>query len=232
MRIHAWLGKYTSLSRRDAEKKVEEGSVTIDGKTAVIGQKVQGHEVIRVDLKRISSVTTEDILLALNKPEGYECSRKPQGTDLSVYDLLPNIKVGKWILIGRLDINTSGLLLVTNNGALANKLAHPSNGYEREYLVRINGELTHGEITDLKKGVMLEDGIAKCHRITEHRGTKGVNRWYKIVMKEGRNRIVRRLMEIIGLKVSRLIRVRFGPIKLEKALGVGSYQAVDSKIFE
>lgn len=230
MRIHAYIAKFSDLSRREAERKVEEGLVTIDGKKAIVGQKIEGSEVIYVGNRRIQSVKTEDMVLALHKPEGYECSRMPQ-TGESVYDLLPELKTGKWILVGRLDLNTSGLLLVTNNGDLANKLAHPSNGFDREYLVRINGELSAKDMSDLKKGIRLEDGIAKVKQVVLHRKSKGVNVWYKLVMTEGRNRIVRRLMEACQRSVSRLIRTRFGPIKLEKALPIGSYQKIDSEFF-
>ena len=134
---------------------------------------------------------------------------------------------GKWILVGRLDVNTSGLLLVTTDGELANRLAHPSSNLEREYLVRVSGELTASMQALLKSGVELEDGKASVKRIKQHGKPTGRNYWYELVLEEGRNRIVRRLMDYYDLQVSRLMRVRFGPIKLERQLGVGKYQEID-----
>lgn len=228
MRIHAFIAKYTDISRREAEKCVLEGRVKVDGKIAEVGQNIEQQRVV-LDGKVITASAVEPTLLVLNKPVGYECSRKPQGKHLSVYDLLPPIKTGKWILVGRLDINTSGLLLVSNDGVLANQLAHPSSDFKRVYLVRINGVLSEAEIRALKKGVMLEDGLAKCKDIKPHRKREGVNHWYQITLTEGRNRLVRRLMEYYGKQVSRLIRVQFGPIKLEKVFGLGRCEEVDIK---
>lgn len=230
MRIHAWLAKHTDLSRRSAEDEVKEGNVKIDNKIAAIGQKVDSASTITLNGKIIRHVTIDRQLIALHKPVGYVCSRKPQDKQLSIYDLLPKLTSGKWILVGRLDINTSGLILATTDGVLANALAHPSNGYQKEYIVRVSQELTPDKIMLLKSGVMLEDGMASVDAIKPHKHTsKGINAWYSLTITEGRNRIVRRLMAEMGISVSRLIRVRFGKVKLDKALATGHYQVIDSK---
>jgi len=226
LRIHVFLAKYTDISRREAEKLVIAGRVIIDGEVASVGQKVEGDEVVLLNNKRVYKQDQKDMLLALHKPEGYECSTQAQSGQ-SIYDLLPDLSQGKWILVGRLDLNTSGLILVTNNGVLANQLAHPSNGLDREYLVRVNGKLTQEEMSMLISGVMLDDGFARCEKIVLNQSSKGVNTWYKMIMAEGRNRIVRRLMAYMDKDISRLIRIRFGPIKLEKALPVGHYEYID-----
>lgn len=229
MRVHVWIAKYTTYSRRKAEALVEQGLVTINGQIAKVGQPVELADAVVVEGKRIQSRNIEPVLMALHKPLGYECSHNSE-THLSVFELLPKLKSGKWILVGRLDVNTSGLLLVTTDGQLANKLAHPSRGFEREYLVRVSQALSPEALVQLKKGVMLEDGKAKVSHIKEQKKSgSGRNVWYNLVLKEGRNRIVRRLMESQGVQVSRLMRVRFGPIKLDKAMGVGKTQVIDAE---
>jgi 23S rRNA pseudouridine2605 synthase len=228
MRIHVWLAKHTNISRRKAEVLVQDGRVQIGGCIAQIGQKVEAVADVRVDGKIIRNITVDRQVLALHKPVGYVCSQSPQDQLPSVFDLLPKLSGGKWVLVGRLDVNTSGLLLVTTDGNLANKLAHPSHGFEREYLVRISQTLTQSMLDNLRGGVMLDDGEARVQKIQPHgKPTQGANAWYMVILKEGRNRIVRRLMASQGVNISRLIRVRFGPIKLEKALNVGKYQTID-----
>lgn len=226
MRIHVWLAKQMNVSRREAEKWVLSGEVRVDGVIAKVGHKLEGSERIMVRGRTVDFQHVQPKLLALHKPVGYECSQKPQ-SGLSVFELLPVLKTGKWILVGRLDLNTSGLLLVSTDGQLANELSHPSKGFKREYLVRVNGEISPKNMQALKNGIALEDGMAKCDGVKIHKRSQGVNHWYQITMSEGRNRIVRRLMSAVGLEVSRLVRVRFGPVKLEKALGVGKTQEVD-----
>ena len=228
MRIHVWLAKHTKLSRRKAEQYVADGRVQISGQVARIGQAVMASDLVYLDGQQIRSITVEPKLIALHKPVGYVCTTQPQEHQTSVYDLLPS-QSAKWILVGRLDVNTSGLLLVTTDGELANLLAHPSSNMEREYLVRVSGELDKSQQALLKKGVELEDGKAQVKRIKQHGKPSGRNYWYELVLEEGRNRIVRRLMGYFDLQVSRLIRVRFGPIKLERQLGVGKYQEIDIK---
>ena len=160
--------------------------------------------------------------MAYYKPEGEIVTRKdPQGRK-SVFDSLPTLKRGKWTTIGRLDINTSGLLLLTTNGELANHLMHPATGVEREYAVRIRGEASTGQLNNLVNGVQLEDGMARFNAISDA-GGRGANHWYHVVLTEGRNREVRRLWETQGLAVSRLIRVRFGPYQLPRRKRPGQY---------
>lgn len=229
MRIHVWIAKYTDLSRRKAEALVIAGDVKINDEIAKVGQAVSDRDQVKINDKIIRTKTPDRLIYALHKPVGYVCSHKPQGDEISVFSLLPKLNVGKWVMVGRLDINTSGLLLVTTDGVLANALAHPSQGFDRSYLVRVSRKLTEQELSSLKKGVALEDGPACFKSITSHRGSeKGRNTWYKVTLTEGRNRIVRRLMEAMDVSVSRLIRIQFGPIKLEKNLGVGKYEAVDA----
>tara|TARA_Y200000002_G_scaffold99794_1_gene80935 strand:- start:260 stop:955 length:696 start_codon:yes stop_codon:yes gene_type:complete len=163
-----------------------------------------------------------------NKPEGELCSRHdPEGRD-TVFDRLPAIRLGRWITVGRLDMNTSGLLLFTNDGELANRLMHPKCEVEREYAVRVFGEVTGKTLHTLQKGVELEDGEAKFLTISgaptpQHAEDESMNRWYNVTLKEGRNREVRRLWESQGVQVSRLIRVKYGPIELQKRLPQGAW---------
>jgi len=228
MRVHAWLAKHTTLSRRSAEDAVASGRVEINQVLAVIGQQVTKSDVITLDGNIVRHRTIDRQLIALNKPVGYVCSHKPETNQLSVFSLLPTLKSGKWILVGRLDINTSGLLLVTTDGTLANALAHPSSGFKREYLVRVSKTLSQDEMSTLRSGVMLDDGMAAFEKIQLHNSRfKGINTWYSVILTEGRNRIVRRLMASLDANVSRLVRVRFGPVKLDKALGLGKYQPID-----
>ena len=227
MRIHVWLAKHTKLSRRKAEQCVIDGRVSVSGKLATIGQAVTETDKVTLDGKTIKRLVHEHKLYALHKPVGYVCTTQPEDHQTSVFDLLPTT-AGKLILVGRLDLNTSGLLLATTDGALANQLAHPSSNLEREYLVRVSGELTASMQTALKKGIMLDDGPVKVKRIKQHGKPSGRNYWYELILEEGRNRIVRRTMEYFDLQVSRLIRVRFGPIKLERQLGLGKYQEINA----
>ncbi|MDX1454078.1 MAG: pseudouridine synthase, partial [Gammaproteobacteria bacterium] len=142
----------------------------------------------------------------------------------TVFDDLPELKGGRWIAIGRLDINTTGLLLFTNDGALADRLMHPSSEVSREYACRILGEVTAEHLSALQKGVMLEDGMAKFDSIEMRQSTEGANSWFHVTLKEGRNREVRRLWDSQGLKVSRLIRIRYGPIRLDRWLSRGEHR--------
>lgn len=161
-------------------------------------------------------------MLIYNKPEGEACTRSdPQGHQ-TVFESLPPIEGGRWINVGRLDINTSGLLLFTNNGGLANQLMHPSANIEREYAVRVLGQITPAMVKHLVDGVMLDNGKARFEDIVDA-GGEGANHWFYVLVMSGRNRMVRRLWESQGCKVSRLIRVRFGPIFLPKSLRHGDW---------
>lgn len=228
MRIHVWIAKHTPLSRRKAEQMVAEGLVKINQKIAQVGQQVSNQDQVYLEGKLIRSYEIPQQLLALNKPEGYVCSHKPQGDEQSVDLLLPKLSNHKWIYVGRLDINTSGLLLVTTDGQLANKLAHPSSGFKRQYLARVSGMLSSHSLNMLQQGVMLEDGMARFAEIKPTKKTSpGKNTWYRITITEGRNREVRRLFESQGVEVSRLKRIAFGPIILDKSHALGKYQEID-----
>lgn len=202
-------------SRRQIERWIEEGRITIDGQPATLGARVTPHQALRVDGRNVPShaFQAKPRLLIYHKPVGEVCTRSdPQGRP-TVFEKLPKLRGARWINIGRLDYNTSGLLLFTTDGELANRLMHPSHEIEREYAVRVLGKVSDEMLARLKEGVMLEDGPAHFVSITDAGGA-GANHWYHVVLKEGRNREVRRLWEAVGIKVSRLMRIRFGPIAL------------------
>jgi len=205
-------------SRRWAERLIEQGRVTLNNHDVKLGDKAVLNDKIRIDgklidLKRYAEAETK--VLILNKQAGFICSNKDTEGRKSVFDLLP--ENSRWIMVGRLDLNTSGLLLFTNNGELANKLMHPSAQIDREYAVRVLGQVKEEHIKKLIDGVKLEDGFAKFHKVTQG-GGEGANRWYRVVIREGRKREVRRLWESLDFKVSRLIRIRFGDICLPDKL--------------
>lgn len=213
-------------SRREMERWIEQGRVSINGSVATLGDRVDASAQIRVDGHLLSRQTEKPVcrVLMYNKPEGELCSRHdPEGRD-TVFDRLPAIRLGRWIAVGRLDINTSGLLLFTNDGELANRLMHPKCQVEREYSVRVFGEVSNQTLNTLKKGVELEDGMAHFTSISPKPGDEdSMNRWYNVTLSEGRNREVRRLWESQEMQVSRLIRVRYGPIELQKRLPQGAW---------
>jgi len=204
------------------EALIAEGQVSINGKVAKVGDRISTGDLIRVKnrLIRINTGSRLPRIMFYHKPEGEIVSRHdPEGRP-SVFDKLPQLKSSRWVSIGRLDFNTSGLLIFTTSGELANQMTHPRFQIEREYAVRIIGQLTPEQMTQLTRGVELEDGIAKFDMIIEQ-GGEGSNRWYHAVIKEGRNREIRRMFEKLGIAVSRLIRVRFGPIRLPPYLKRG-----------
>ena len=219
-------------SRRDVEAWIEEGRVKVNGVVASLGQRVESHDAIAVDEHLIRREQAEEHVrrvLIYNKPEGEVCTRDdPEGRP-TVFDRLPRLRSGRWINVGRLDINTTGLLLFTTDGELANRLMHPSYEMDREYAVRVRGEVDEEMIERLKAGVMLEDGPAKFSDIQQAPGGEGFNHWYHVVVMEGRNREVRRLWESQGVVVSRLKRVRFGPVFLTSELTMGRYREMDQR---
>lgn len=223
-KLHKMLAAAGLGSRRDMELMIATGRVSINSQPVQVGDRVTPNDVVRVDGKVVRlpwDAANQPRILIYHKPEGEIVSRDdPQGR-VSVFDQLPKLKGERWIAIGRLDYNTEGLLIFTTNGELANRFMHPRFDVEREYAVRVLGdELTLEQMQALKKGVQLEDGEAKVESITVS-GGEGANKWYNLVIKEGRNREVRRLFEALGLTVSRLIRVRFGPIGLPPRLKRG-----------
>lgn len=217
-------------SRREMEELIASGEVSVNGKTAVVGDRVGAQDIVRIG-KRVIRLNLEESLpkvLLYHKPEGEIVSRDdPEGRP-SVFDKLPHLRSSKWIAIGRLDFNTSGLLIFTTDGTLANRLMHPSFEVEREYAVRVLGELTPEQITQLTTGVTLADGQAAFTYLSEQ-GGEGINHWYRVILKEGKNREVRRMFEAIGLTVSRLMRVRFGPINLPPRIKRGQWLELDEK---
>ena len=205
-------------SRRWAERLIEQGRISINNQEAKLGDKAIITDKVTIDgrlidLGRYSEEETK--VLILNKQAGVICSNKDEEGRQSVFEFLPDNT--RWVMVGRLDLNTSGLLLFTNNGDLANKLMHPSSEIDREYAVRVLGKVEDEHIKKLTNGIELEDGFAKFHRVTIG-GGQGANRWYHVVVREGRKREVRRLWEALDFKVSRLIRIRFSDIRLPEKL--------------
>ncbi|OSR71944.1 Ribosomal large subunit pseudouridine synthase B [Pseudomonas syringae pv. actinidiae] len=214
-------------SRRDVEAWITQGRIKVNGKDATLGQRVDLHDAISVDgrvIKREEAAETVRRVIMYNKPDGEICTRDdPEGRP-TVFDRLPRPKEGRWINIGRLDINTTGLLMFTTDGELANRLMHPSFEMDREYAVRVRGEVDDDMLLRLKNGVILEDGPARFTDIKQAPGGEGFNHWYHCVVMEGRNREVRRLWESQGLVVSRLKRVRYGPVFLNSDLPMGRWR--------
>lgn len=230
-RIQKLLSRAGYGSRRQIERWIENGELLVNGKPAEIGQAVQETDRFNLkgqELKVASRLKATPQVLLYHKKAGEICSRKDPKGRPTVFDHLPELSSGRWIQVGRLDINTDGLLLFTTDGELANRLMHPSYEIEREYAVRILGEVSEEAIRNLTEGVMLEDGIASFLRI-KFAGGEGANRWYHVVLREGRNREVRRLWESQGLIVSRLIRIRFADIKLERSLRAGQFEELPVK---
>jgi len=211
-------------SRRELEKWIISGRVQVNGQLAHIGDRVTGRDEIRVDGKPVKqSGHRERIRVVIyNKPEGEICTRKdPEGRP-TVFDRLPPLHPGRWITVGRLDINTAGLLLFTNSGELANAMMHPSREIQREYLVRVHGLVDEAMLDRLTEGVLLEDGAAKFNKISVGSGGNA-NRWFSVVMAEGRNREVRRLWESQGVEVNRLKRIRYGNVELPSYVRRGEW---------
>lgn len=213
-------------SRRDMERTIAEGRVKVNGAVASLGDRVSAEDHIVVDDKPLSvspAAEQRKRILIYNKPEGEICTaRDPEGRP-TVFERLPPLRGERWICVGRLDFNTSGLLLFTTDGDLANALMHPSSNIDREYLCRVLGEVGDDTLERLREGVQLEDGLARFNDITEGGGS-GANHWYYVCLTEGRNREVRRLWESQQVKVSRLKRVRFGSIFLPSRLKVGRWE--------
>lgn len=210
-------------SRRKMERWIEEGRVTVDGSVATLGDRVHAGQALRLDGKPLEVDAVEQVrVLLYHKPVREVCSRDDPEGRKTVFERLPKLKSGRWISVGRLDFNTSGVLLFTTDGALANALMHPSNAIEREYLVRVMGRVDEPMLERLKDGVELDDGPARFSDIQEG-GGDGINRFFYVVLMEGRNREVRRLWESQGTTVSRLKRVRYGEVFLPSKLKKGQW---------
>ncbi|AIT08638.1 MFS transporter [Candidatus Francisella endociliophora] len=223
-RLQKILAKYGIGSRRKIEEFIQQGRVRVNGKVATIGDKATEKDKISFDGKALhlyGQPMTRPRVIIYHKREGEVCTSKDEQGRKTVFDSLPKLAKSRWIMVGRLDINTTGLLLFTTDGDLANRLMHPSYEIEREYAVRVFGEqLSEETIAKLKEGVELEDGIAKFNNV-KFSGGEGANLWYYVTLSEGRNREVRRMFEAIGATVSRLTRVRFGDIILPKFISRG-----------
>ena len=215
-------------SRREIEGWITEGRVSVNGSLAHLGQRVDFDAEIEVDGKKVHTTQkpTEAEMLLYHKPVGEVCTRfDPEGRP-TVFDHLPPAKNGKWINVGRLDLNTSGLLLFTNDGDLANELMHPKHGHIRVYLARVRSHLSPEEKQQLQSGILLEDGMAHFSTIEDwatHERNRH-NAWYKVSVHQGRNRVVRRLFEALDHPVSRLIRIQYGPYLLPEDLSSGHYR--------
>lgn len=221
-------------SRRELETWIEAGRITVNGQVAKIGDRIELDDEIKVDHKLMNlneSYQQMTRLILYNKPEGEICTRHDPIGRRTIFSSLPRLQDGRWVSVGRLDIKTEGLLLLTNNGELANRMMHPASEFEREYAVRVYGEVNHEILNQLREGVMLEDGLANFERIFDGGGS-GRNHWYYVTLKEGRKREVRRLWESQGVQISRLIRVRFGTIELPRSLRPGQWLELPTSIVD
>lgn len=231
VRLQKVLAQVGLGSRRTMEEWISAGRITVNGEIATLGTRVTEDDVIRAD-KRVVHIkagnTNLPRVLLYHKQEGEIVSRDDPEKRANVFDKLPKLRGMKWIAIGRLDFNTSGLLIFTTSGDLANRLMHPRFEVEREYAVRVQGSMTDEQMKQMvKEGITLEDGPIKFERLTDE-GGEGYNHWYRLMLKEGRNRVVRRTFEALGLPVSRLIRVRFGIVNLPPRLKRGALAELGS----
>ena len=222
-RLQKVLSQMGLGSRREMERWIEAGLIKVNSEVATLGQSVSALDKITVKGRLLpnplQTIATTRILL-YHKPVGEISSRHDARHTKTVFDNLPPIKQGRWIQVGRLDINTSGLLLFTNDGELANQLMHPKYAIEREYAVRVRGAVSPDMLKNMTQGVQLEDGLAQFKQV-KFQGGDGSNAWYHVILTEGRNREVRRLWDSQGLEVSRLIRIRFGSIHMPRFLARG-----------
>ena len=216
-------------SRRVMEQWIQAGRIKVNGEVATIGDRVSAEDRIAVDGRPLSQKVIKHRVLLYNKPTGEICSRDDPEQRPTVFKKLPKLKNQRWISIGRLDFNTSGLLLFTTDGDLANRLMHPSAAIEREYAVRVLGDVTDVKLNQMKEGVLLEDGLAKFTDIRKGQDEGSANEWYYVVLMEGRNREVRRLWESQGLTISRLKRVRFGSFFIPSAIKAGQFRELKAK---
>jgi 23S rRNA pseudouridine2605 synthase len=214
-------------SRREMERWIESGRIVVNGKVASLGDRVETRDRLAVDGRDIDIAPAQEARCILyHKPPGEVCSRNDPEGRRTVFGRLPKLRIGRWISIGRLDYNTSGLLLFTTDGELANALMHPSSNIEREYMVRVMGDVDDDMLKRMQDGVMLEDGMARFTDIQQI-GKGGINRWFCVVLMEGRNREVRRLWESQGLTVSRLKRVRYGDVFIPSKVKQGQWTELE-----
>lgn len=229
-KIQKVLANAGLASRRQIEVWLKEGRISVNGQIAKLGDRITHDVTVRVDgreIKLIKSANKKTRVLLYHKPQGEICSRNDPEKRPTIFDNLPLLRNGRWISVGRLDFNTSGVLLLTNDGELANRLMHPSKEIEREYSVRIQGQVSPDMIKRLKTGIVVDEkGPARFEQIVDG-GGEGSNHWYNVLVKEGRNRIVRKLWESQGVTVSRLIRIRFGDVTLPRHLRRGKWMELE-----
>lgn len=232
-KLHKALADAGFGSRRELEEWIVAGRISVNGLPAHVGQRIGPADKIRVNGKLIQLrfASKRPRVLLYHKPEGEIVSREDPGLRASVFDRLPRIKGGRWIAVGRLDFNSCGLLLLTNNGDLANRLMHPRYELEREYAVRVIGELSDETRERLLAGVELADGPARFNSLSDG-GGEGTNHWYKVTLGEGRNREIRRMLEAVGVTVSRLMRVRYGPVAMPPGLKRGMWRELEPQEVE
>lgn len=238
IRIQKYLAAAGVASRREVEAWIAAGRLSVNGRRVEPGLKVQGSEQFRLDGRRLQSariggaairgIHAATRVIAYNKPEGELVTRDRHARRPTVFTALPRLTGRRWVAVGRLDLNSSGLLLLTTDGELAHRLMHPSFGVEREYLVRVLGQPGRHTLRRLTEGVALEDGPARFDALKEQ-GGGGANRWYRVTLSEGRHRVVRRLWQSQGHSVSRLVRVRYGPVRLPRDLRPGHWREIDPK---
>jgi 23S rRNA pseudouridine2605 synthase len=230
-KLHKVLAEAGVGSRRDMEELIIAGRVSVNGEPAHIGQRVGPDDKVRINGKPVTRPKANKLprVILYHKPAGEIVSHDDPGGRATVFARLPSIRSGKWLSVGRLDLNTEGLLILTNSGDLANRLTHPRYGAEREYAVRVLGELGPEQQASLTTGIQLEDGMAQFGSL-EFLGGEGSNRWYRVTLNEGRNREVRRMFQAVGVTVSRLIRTRFGDVVLPPALRRGRWEELEGDL--
>lgn len=231
-KLHKVLANAGCGSRRQIERYIADGRITVDGVVAHIGMRVTEEARISIDGRRVASRTTKPArMLIYNKPLGEISTRSDPKGRPTVFSRLPPVD-GRWISVGRLDINTGGLLLFTNDGELAARMMHPSSGLEREYLVRILGNPSPDQLSRLQSGIKLDHRMARFTHVEPLPYKGGRNRWYRVTVNEGRYREVRRLWEAVGCRVNQLKRVRFGPVRLPRDLPPGEFRHVSHRLME
>lgn len=212
-------------SRRQLEEWIKAGRVQVNGRVAVIGDRVEPEDRITVDGKKFGGERKKKPrcrVLLYNKPDHEVCTRSdPEGRP-TVFDRLPPLRNSRWVAVGRLDLNTSGLLLFTNDGELANRLMHPASGIDREYAVRVLGTVTDAMLRQMREGILIDGNLCRFSDIRRF-GGEGANQWYHVVLMDGRNREVRKIWQSQGVQVSRLKRVRFGPVFIPSTVSAGKF---------